>query len=323
MSAREDFRGRSSRIVSRKPTVARARQEEFVPDRKLVGLIRLALAEDLGTGDVTTEATVPARMRGEAELYAKAAGVFCGAPVAEVVMAAAGRGITCEWLVAEGGRVTPGVLVARFRGPYRALLSGERVALNFLQRLSGIATMTARIVEAAGGESGPAILDTRKTTPLWRVPERYAVRMGGGRNHRFGLSDMVLLKENHIRAAGGIGEAVRRARAHACGLKIGVEARNEAEVAEAMKETPDLILLDNMTPAQVRRITGRYADRRGAPKTEFEISGGVNLRTAARYAAAGADRISIGALTHSAPALDLSLQIAPAPAETAKRGGSR
>lgn len=275
----------------------------------LLALLRASLAEDLGPGDITTETTVPPRMPGEGRLIAKARGVFCGAPVADRIWRMVGRSVRVDWKVPEGGRVRPGQVVAELSGPYRALLIGERVALNFLQRLSGIATLTALLREAAGGGAKPAICDTRKTTPLWRELERYAVRAGGGVNHRFGLFDMVLIKENHIRAAGGLAEAIRRARAGAAGLKIAAEATSEQEVRAARGEGVDLILLDNMTPAQVRGIVTRYGGR-GIP---LEVSGGVGLHNIRSYARTGVDRISIGALTHSAPALDLSLQLYPAP----------
>lgn len=232
--------------------------------------------------------------------------------------------ISIQWSAKEGSRVRPGRTVATIEGPYRALLEGERVALNFLQRLSGIATLTRLMVEAAGGRRGPAICDTRKTTPLWRKLERYAVAVGGGLNHRFGLSDMVLIKENHARAAGSLGEAIRRAQSKGRrngqsvgknpekgvrkrrNVPIAAETRDAAEVAEALAGGVDLILLDNMTPAQVRRILKEFRDVADCP---FEVSGGVNLRNIGAYAKTGVDRISIGSLTHSAPALDLSLQL--------------
>jgi nicotinate-nucleotide pyrophosphorylase (carboxylating) len=278
-------------------------------DRELSRKVRASLAEDIGGGDVTTRLTVTRGRRGRGVLIAKARGVFCGAPVAERVFRLADRRTRVEWLVGEGERVRPGQVVARLSGPYAALLAAERVALNFLQRLSGIATLTRRMVDAAGGEGGPAICDTRKTTPLWRKLERYAVRAGGGANHRFGLFDMVLIKENHARAAGGIGAAIERARRGARRLKIAAEARDGAEAARAVAAGADLILLDNVTPARARAIVRRH---RGSGAV-FEVSGGVNAKNAAAYARAGVDRISVGALTHSAPALDLSLQLYPAP----------
>jgi nicotinate-nucleotide pyrophosphorylase (carboxylating) len=275
--------------------------------RELDRRLREALAEDIGPGDVTTERIVPRSMQGRGELIAKADGIFCGGPVADRIWNLLSRRVRIAWKTREGGAVEPGQIVMRMEGPYWALLEGERVALNFMQRLSGVATLTRRIVDAAGGRSGPAICDTRKTTPLWRELERYAVRAGGGKNHRFGLFDMVLIKENHARAAGNLTEAVRRAKSSGPRLKIAAEARNEEEVREAIEAGAGLILLDNMKPAEIRRIVRRY---RGAG-VPFEVSGGVNLANVASFAKTGVERISIGALTHSAPALDLSLQLYP------------
>jgi len=266
--------------------------------------LRAALAEDVGAGDVTTERTVPARLAGRGEIIAKAPGVLCGAPVAQRVWQLADKRIEMQWLAHDGEVLGPGQKVAQMTGPLRALLTGERVALNFLQHLSGVATLTAKFNEAAGGGEGPLICDTRKTTPLWRVLERYAVAIGGGGNHRFGLFDMVLIKENHARAAGGLGEAIRRAR-QGGKLRVAAEARTAAEVRICCEERADLILLDNFTPVRARTVIERYRPA-GIP---FELSGGITLRNIGAYARAGADRISIGALTHSAPALDLSVQL--------------
>lgn len=278
--------------------------------RDLNRRLREALAEDLGSGDVTTERIVPRKLRGRGELIAKAPGVLCGAPVAERIFRLVSPSVRIRWKVGEGKAVKPGQVIMTMEGPYWALLAGERVALNFLQRLSGVATLTRKIVDAAGGGRAQpgriaSICDTRKTTPLWRELERYAVRAGGGTNHRFGLFDMVLIKENHVRAAGSLTEAVRRAKTAGSRLRIAAEARNEDEVQEAVEARADLILLDNMKPAQVRRIVRRYQGA-GIP---FEVSGGVNLSNVRSFARTGASRISIGALTHSAPALDLSLQL--------------
>lgn len=267
--------------------------------------LRDALAEDLGPGDVTTERTVAADLHGRGEIVAKARGILCGAPVAARVWRLAGPRVRVEWLAADGEQVHPGQVVAHLSGGMRPLLVGERLALNFLQRLSGVATLTRRFREAAGGEAGPLICDTRKTTPLWRALERYAVTVGGGTNHRFGLFDMVLIKENHARAAGGLAQAIRRARKGRGRLRVAAEARTFAEVETCCHEGVDLILLDNFTPSRARRAIELH---RGAG-IPFEISGGVSLRNIAAYAGAGADRISIGALTHSAPALDLSVQL--------------
>jgi len=277
-------------------------QLTWTPD--LERRLRAALAEDVGPGDVTAERTVPARLAGRGEIIAKAPGVLCGATVAQKVWQRVDKRIEMHWLAHDGELLAPGQKVAEMSGPLRALLTGERLALNFLQHLSGVATLTAKFDEAAGGGEGPLICDTRKTTPLWRVLERYAVAIGGGVNHRFGLFDMVLIKENHARAAGGLREAIRRAR-QGGKMRVAAEARDAAEVRICCEERADLILLDNFTPARARTVIERYRSA-GIP---FEISGGVTLRNIAAYARAGADRISIGALTHSAPALDLSVQL--------------
>ncbi len=274
-------------------------------DAALAKLLKAALAEDVGAGDATTRSIVPEKLAGRGEIVAKAEGVLCGASVAEYVWKLAGRKIEVKWLARDGDRVRPGDRVAEMNGPMAGLLTGERVALNFLQRLSGVATLTAGFHEAAGGSAGPLICDTRKTTPLWRRLERYAVAVGGGHNHRFGLFDMVLIKENHARAAGGLGEAIRLARRNARGLRIAAEARDANEVRICCEGRVDLILLDNFTPARARAVIDEFRST-GIP---FEISGGVNRRNIAAFARAGADRISIGALTHSAPALDLSVQL--------------
>lgn len=272
---------------------------------ELARLLKAALAEDVGTGDATTQAIVAPKLAGRGEIIAKAAGVLCGACIADHVWHLASRKISVKWFARDGDRVKVGERVAEMTGPMAGLLTGERVALNFLQQLSGVATTTAKFHEAAGGSAGPLICDTRKTTPLWRRLERYAVAVGGGCNHRFGLFDMVLIKENHARAAGGLGEAIKLARKHARGLRIAAEARNFGEVRICCEGHVDLILLDNFTPARARSIIDEFRST-GIP---FEISGGVNLRNIAAFARAGADRISIGALTHSASALDLSVQL--------------
>jgi nicotinate-nucleotide pyrophosphorylase (carboxylating) len=279
----------------------------------LVKMLRAAFDEDLGDGDITTRWTVGPRSRGRGRLIAKAEGILCGAPVADRIWKFAGPSIHVDWKVRDGSATKPGQVLAELKGPYPALLAGERVALNFLQQLSGVATLTQRFVSAAGAAKGPDICDTRKTTPLWRELERYAVRVGGGVNHRFGLFDMVLIKENHARAAGGVGPAVRLAiegrKSERRRVKVAAEATTAAEAEQAFEAGAELILLDNMTPAQVRRIVVRFRDR----KVPLEVSGGITLKNVAAYARTGVDRISIGSLTHSAPALDLSLQLEPAP----------
>jgi nicotinate-nucleotide pyrophosphorylase (carboxylating) len=272
--------------------------ETSIPD-----LVARALAEDLGTGDVTTSAVVPAGARARALVTQKAAGSVFGLEPAEETFRALDPGVELERLVAEG-RWRDGGEVLRIEGNARALLSAERTALNFLQRLSGVATMTARYVRAIEGiqPRPPRILDTRKTTPGLRALEKAAVAAGGGVNHRAGLYDAILIKENHIAIAGGVGEAVRRARDAEPDLVVEVECRTMAEVDEALAAGPQQILLDNMGPRQLRAAVSRVAGR-----AELEASGGVTLRTLRAVAATGVDFVSVGALTHSAPALDLSL----------------
>lgn len=266
-------------------------------------LIELALAEDVGPGDVTTEAAIPEGEVGEAVILAKAHGVLAGLPVAAEAFRRVDGRIACEELARDGEPVAPGDAVAHIAGPLRGILTSERVALNFLARLSGIATLTARYVDAVAPYRA-VILDTRKTTPGWRRLEKYAVRCGGGRNHRMGLYDMVLIKDNHIAACGSLAEAVRRVRAVGVKVPIEVEVKNLDELAEALSLGVDRILLDNMDPPTIRE-----AVRLAGGKVPLEASGGVSLASVAEIAACGVDFISIGAITHSAPALDLSLEL--------------
>ena len=244
-------------------------------------------------------------MKGWGQLIAKDAGVLCGMRVVERIWGMCDKGIEIKWHAHDGEDVGPGQTLAEVQGKMRGLLLGERIALNFLQRLSGIATLTAQFHAAAGGTDGPVICDTRKTTPLWRVLERYAVRVGGGINHRFGLFDMILIKENHVRAAGGLREAIELARKNKGRMRLAAEARTSQEVAICCEERVDLILLDNFTPARARAVIGRFRPA-GIP---FEVSGGLNLKNVEAFARSGCDRLSIGALTHSAPAMDISLQL--------------
>ena len=266
-------------------------------------LIDLALAEDVGPGDVTTQATIPEGVAGEAVILAKAHGVLAGLPVAAEVFRRVDRGIRFEELAQDGEPVASGDVVARLSGPLRGILTGERVALNFLGRLSGIATLTAEFVTAVAPYRA-VILDTRKTTPGWRLLEKYAVRCGGGRNHRLGLYDMVLIKDNHIAACGSLSEAVRRVRAAGVKVPIEVEVKDLDELAEALSLGVDRILLDNMDLEELRE-----AVRLAGGKVPLEASGGVTLENVAEVAACGVEFISVGAITHSAPALDLSLEI--------------
>ena len=266
--------------------------------------LRAWLREDLGQGDLTSLLVVPEDIEGEAVILAKEGGVLAGLWVAERVFALADPRTAFAPLVAEGARVAEGTEVARVRGPLRGILAGERLALNLLQRLSGIATLTRAYVEALAGTKAQ-ILDTRKTTPGLRALEKYAVRVGGGRNHRYGLFDGILIKENHVRAAGGVGEAVRRAKARAPHyLKVEVEVRDLAELEEALEAGADLILLDNFPLEALREAVRRVGGR-----VPLEASGNMTLERAKAAAAAGVDYVSVGALTHSAKALDLSLLV--------------
>ena len=266
--------------------------------------LRAWLREDLGQGDLTSLLVVPEDIEGEAVILAKEGGVLAGLWVAERVFALADPRTAFAPLVAEGARVAEGTEVARVRGPLRGILAGERLALNLLQRLSGIATLTRAYVEALAGTKAQ-ILDTRKTTPGLRALEKYAVRVGGGRNHRYGLFDGILIKENHVRAAGGVGEAVRRAKARAPHyLKVEGEVRDLAELEEALEAGADLILLDNFPLEALREAVRRVGGR-----VPLEASGNMTLERAKAAAEAGVDYVSVGALTHSAKALDLSLLV--------------
>jgi nicotinate-nucleotide pyrophosphorylase (carboxylating) len=270
---------------------------------ELRALVRQALREDLGAGDVTTEATVAADARARATIAQKAPGVIYGLDAAEAVFAELDAGARCERLVREGVWRERGGAVLAVEGRARALLSGERTALNFLGRLSGVATIAARAARAVEG-TGAKVLDTRKTTPGLRMLEKAAVAAGGACNHRAGLYDAILIKENHIAAAGGIAQAVERARAAAPGLAgtLEVEVRDAAEIEQALAAGAPWLLLDNMDDAQLRAAVAQVGGR-----AQLEASGGVTLRTLRACAETGVEWISMGALTHSAPALDLSL----------------
>jgi quinolinate synthase len=267
-------------------------------------LIELAIAEDIGPGDATGE-ILPAAQHLRAEVTVKAAGVLAGLPVMEAVFRRIDPGVEFTPLAADGQEVVPGEVVAEVRGPARSLLAAERTALNFLQRMSGIATLTRHFVDAVA-TAHAAILDTRKTLPGFRLLDKYSVRMGGGRNHRTGLYDMVLIKDNHIEAAGGIAPAIRLARALHPELPIEVEVKNLAELQEALRADPplDRVMLDNMDLETMRQAVLLTAGR-----VELEASGGVTLQTAGAIAATGVDCISVGALTHSVRGLDISLEV--------------
>jgi nicotinate-nucleotide pyrophosphorylase (carboxylating) len=271
-------------------------------------LIRLALQEDLGgAGDVTSQATIPPDLIGAADFVARKSGVIAGLQVVEVVCDRIDPELRFETEVSDGDEVHAGSVIGVVRGSMRSIFAAERTALNFLQRLSGVATLTRRYVDVVAGRA--QVLDTRKTTPGWRLLEKYAVRAGGGHNHRLGLFDEFLIKDNHLAALGGgaaaIEHAVSAARRHSPKLSIEIEVDSVEFCETALRCRPDMILLDNMSIEQLRRCVER---RNAMAKTILlEASGGVTLETIAGIAATGVDRISVGALTHSAPALDIAL----------------
>jgi nicotinate-nucleotide pyrophosphorylase (carboxylating) len=279
-------------------------------DRDIDELIDRALAEDVGPGDATTEATVEEDARALARITQKEPGVISGIAVAAAVFQRLDPGAAVEWLTGEGMWREAGSPVLEVEGSARALLTGERTALNFLGRLSGIATATASVVRAVEDAGGRAkILDTRKTTPGLRRLEKRAVADGGGVNHRAGLYDAILIKENHAAAAGGVGEAVRRARAARPDLPLAVEVRDPKEIDEALRAGAPRLLLDNMTPEEIRAAVQQVAGR-----AELEASGGVDAKTVLVYATIeGLHYVSMGALTHSAPGLDLSMALEALP----------
>jgi nicotinate-nucleotide pyrophosphorylase (carboxylating) len=267
-------------------------------------IVRRAIAEDVGRGDITTQGTVDPSRRARAELIAKSPLVICGLDLAEDTFSRVDSSSRMVRLHDDGDFCGPRTVVARIDGSAAGLLVAERTALNFVQRLSGIATLTRRFVEAAAGRT--TILDTRKTTPTLRALEKYAVRCGGGTNHRFGLFDGVLIKENHARLAGGVEAAVQRMRGAAPGVPIEVEAQSLDDVDAALASGAETILLDNLSSEELREALRRIGKR-----AKTEISGGVTLERLPELAASGADFVSAGALTHSAVAADLSLEIEP------------
>jgi nicotinate-nucleotide pyrophosphorylase (carboxylating) len=267
-------------------------------------LVRRALDEDVGSGDVTTDATVDPVQRARGVFLIKADCVLAGLDVACEVFRQLDPGVAVETMRHDGDGCRAGEEVASVTGTARALLVGERTALNFLQRLSGIATRARRFVEAAGGRI--TVLDTRKTTPLLRALEKYAVRAGGATNHRVGLFDAILIKDNHIRLAGGVHQAVTRARSHRPAMAIEIEAETLEQVDEALAAGADTILVDNMPLDRIREAVSRARGR-----AAVEISGGVTLERMPELAATGAASVSAGALTHSAPAVDISFEIEP------------
>jgi nicotinate-nucleotide pyrophosphorylase (carboxylating) len=274
-------------------------------DRRLLeSLATHFVAEDVGRGDRTTESVVPPGAVGSARIEAREPAVIAGLEIAQACFVAAGGDVDWHATATDGSYVEAGAELVHLDGSLRSILTGERTALNVLARLSGVATLTSEFV-AAAGETTARIVDTRKTTPGLRILEKYAVRVGGGRNHRFGLDDGILIKDNHIAAAGGISEAVRRARAGAPhGLTIEIEVTDFDELDDALAAGADAVLLDNMSPEKVAE-----AVTRAGGKVILEVSGGVNLSNVGAYAATGVDLISVGALTHSARAIDLSLEV--------------
>ena len=271
---------------------------------KLDPFIKSAIKEDVGSGDVTTDAIIPKSSFGSAKIIAKEKGIVCGLPIVKRVYHLLDHKIKIKSLKNDGDEVLSGDNVAIVSGSLRSILIGERLALNFLQRLSGIATHTNRFVKVLS-KYDAKIYDTRKTTPLWRSLEKYAVRVGGGNNHRFGLYDMFLIKDNHIDSAGGIKNAVALTKkSKHKKLKICCEARNLSEVKDAVECGVDIILLDNMKPREIKSALDIIKGR-----AEIEVSGGITLKTIENYAKIGVKRFSSGALTHSSKALDFSMKI--------------
>ncbi|RKY03748.1 carboxylating nicotinate-nucleotide diphosphorylase [Candidatus Poribacteria bacterium] len=267
-------------------------------------LIQLALEEDIGPGDITSLYVVPESLEGEAVILSKGEGVLAGCHVAEYVYREIDPRVRFLPEKRDGDRIAPDQIIARLIGPVRSILMGERICLNFLQRLSGIATLTSKFVEAVKGLD-VKIADTRKTTPGWRELEKYAVRVGGGFNHRFGLYDSILIKDNHIAAAGSITAAVKAAREKASHTtKIEVEVEKLEDIEEALRAGVDIIMLDNMPIEMIRRAV-RIIDGRAI----VEVSGGITLENVREVAETGVDVISIGALTHSAPPIDMSMEL--------------
>jgi len=267
-------------------------------------IVKRALDEDVRDGDITTDATVPSAQPARGVFLVKADCVLAGLDVALEAFRLIEPAVRVEAHKHDGDSCAAGEEIAVVFGSARALLVAERTALNFLQRLSGIATRTRRFVDAAGGRI--TILDTRKTTPTLRVLEKYAVRAGGATNHRVGLFDAILIKDNHIRLGGGVTRAVERARAHRPGLPVEIEAETLAQVDQALAAGAETILVDNMATDDIRAAVARARGR-----AKIEISGGVTLERIPELAATGADFVSVGALTHSAPAVDISFEIEP------------
>jgi len=270
----------------------------------LLQRLQEALKEDIGTGDITSLALIEEGKRDQAELLAKKEGILCGLNVAMDTFRLLDPQSEFEFFLPDGAKLTPGKVIMRMFALTRAILGAERVALNLLCHLSGIATLTNHYVQLIEG-TGARVLDTRKTMPLWRDLEKYAVQVGGGTNHRFGLYDMILIKDNHIQAVGGVTQAIRRARAASpLGMKLEIEVTSISQFLEALEEKPDWIMLDNMDLAQMRDCV-----QVGKGKVIIEASGGITESNIRQVALTGVDFISVGRLTHSAPALDISLEL--------------
>jgi nicotinate-nucleotide pyrophosphorylase (carboxylating) len=297
-------------LLSKIPTLAAKIIIVRIDGTVIYSLVNEFLHEDIGRGDITTQAVVADTARGRGRFWAKQDLVIAGLEVAEAVFITLDPELQLEAFVYEGETVKAGTEIARLDGPASVLLAGERVALNLLQRMSGIATQTREYVTAIG-QANTRIVDTRKTAPGLRRLDKYAVTVGGGYNHRFGLDDGILIKDNHIMLAGSVEKAIRRARAHAGHLnKIEVEVASLEQLNEALQAQADVILLDNMTPEQTAAAVAvvREAEKNGQ-RILLEASGGITLDNVAAYAQAGVDMISIGALTHSVKAVDISFKI--------------
>ena len=280
-------------------------------------LVALALEEDVARGDATSVATIPAGTVWKGSIATREPIVVAGLPLVGLVFAQLGASVRTRALAKDGQRLVAGREVLRLEGDARALLAAERTILNFLQRASGVATLTRRYVDAIAGARA-VIVDTRKTIPGWRLLDKYAVRMGGGRNHRFGLDDGILIKDNHVTACGGVAPAIERARKGAPHLlRVEVECDTLAQVDQALAAGADAILLDNMDVPTLRRAVSRI--RKRSPRAQIEASGGVTLERVRKIAETGVDWISVGALTHSAPAVDLTLHLTPRKSLRAKK----
>jgi len=284
----------------------------MLPDAVIQAAVQAALAEDAPWGDATSDGLLPADTPARLAIQAKSPGVLCGLPLAEAVFRAVEPALHWEQALQDGAALAPGAVAATVTGEARRLLRGERIALNFLQRLSGVATLTAAYVaRARAGSAGAQIVDTRKTTPGLRALEKYAVRMGGGQNHRFGLSDGILVKDNHLAVLARAGIPLEQALAHLrrdvpWSYRVEVEVEDLAQAREALAAGADALLLDNMSTAQLAEAV-RFVAAQAGRRVLLEASGNMTLERVAEVAATGVDYISVGALTHSAPALDLSL----------------